>query len=261
MKIAMISDLHLDAATGGVERLPELVAFFEHVKATIVEHDVDVLMMLGDVFDPGARREAELQSVFLRYAFELHSACALGSVWIAGNHDVIERRSDGVATTVLSPLDAVVRYGPLIHGHRGPCVAEEPRVFLFGEEMPRVLVLALPYMARLSGGDYEAHFDTALEELDALPESWKKLPLVVVGHLMFEGMTPGSESEMLRGRDIPFPLERVAALRPALVANGHYHKRETITRGGLEIEIVGAPVHMTFGERDDGARGLLIVEV
>lgn len=257
MKLALISDLHLDAVTGGVERLPELEAFFAHVLRVIQEDRVDVLMMLGDVFDPGARREAALQAVFLRHAMILHQACALGSVWIAGNHDVIERRHDGEVSTVLSPLDNVVRHVDL-RIDRCPDVAEVPRCFLFGDKMR---VLALPYMARASGDDYAHHLDEAIAELESLPSLWKDLPLIVVGHLMFDGMTPGSEAEMLRGRDIPFPIEKIAALRPTFVANGHYHKRETIERGGLQIEIVGAPLHMNFGERDDGARGVLIVEV
>jgi hypothetical protein len=83
----------------------------------------------------------------------------------------------------------------------------------------------------------------------------------VLSHLSLPNMHPGSEEEMPRGREVDFPVERVLELEPAVVLQGHYHARQVVKLRGLEVQVIGAPVRFTFGERADGERGYLLVDV
>ncbi len=49
---------------------------------------------------------------------------------------------------------------------------------------------------------------------------------VVLGHLMVEGIGPGSETmDMARGRDVFLPVEEIRKAWPeAVIVNGHYHE-------------------------------------
>lgn len=258
----MTSDWHLDATTAGVERFGELEQYVEVLEARLEKGDVDIVLFLGDTFDPGSHQEARWGSAMMEWAIALSARARHGGVFLAGNHDVLEMAPAGRPFTVLSPLAVLAEYALDKQIERAPRVAEVPACFKVGKlGEDCCAILALPYVARaLAQTDSYVHaLDTAFERA----ASWAKrgTPLVVVGHLSFEGMVPGSESEMMRGRDVMFPVQRVATLKPALVANGHYHKRQVIRRGDLDIQIVGAPLRMTFGERDDGERGFLMVDV
>lgn len=262
MRLLLTSDWHLDAVTAGHDRWPELERFLCRVEEAIDEHDVDVVAFVGDAFDPGTSQEARWHTELLGWAYRLTRKCQ-ATIWIAGNHDVIEVAHNGEPLTVLSPLARIVdeSNGELYAGTLSRVhVAELPRAIEL--ECPkatggatRAMVLALPYASR-SVTRWAEERDRAF-----MIAAKAGVPVIVLGHLMLEGMIPGSEDEMLRGRDIPLPIELLEELKPVLIANGHYHRREVVRRGAVDIQIIGAPVRMTFGERDDGARGFLIVEV
>lgn len=104
MKILIISDLHLDWVTHGVPRLSDLESALEIVLDTVQAEDVETVLVLGDLFDPdGGSGVFQAMSVAINFASVL-SRADVTSLWIAGNHDVIE---DGSGTTTLSPLAAM----------------------------------------------------------------------------------------------------------------------------------------------------------
>jgi hypothetical protein len=82
--------------------------------------------------------------------------------------------------------------------------------------------------------------------------------VIVIGHLMLEGIAPGSETtDMARGRDVFLP---VAALRAAfpdcVICNGHYHTAQTYKT----VHIPGSLIRLTKGEIGN-VPGYLIVDV
>lgn len=272
MKLLLTSDWHLDAITGGHDRWPELDAYLHEIERAIEKHNVDVFAFLGDACDPGTSQEARWHAEILGWAYRLTLKLE-ASIWIAGNHDVLETSNAGQPCTILSPLARLVKEASEDpHGLPSDVlnrihVIETPRVVRV--ELPsrneKLAIVGLPYMARAVASAEPDAYGVAIDVARYLGATagW---PCVVLGHLMLEGMVPGSETEMLRGRDIPLPIGELGELNPLLVANGHYHRREVVRRTygeskHLDVQIVGAPVHMTFGERDDGARGFLIVEV
>lgn len=265
MRILVTSDWHVDAVTAGVERLPELAEYVSALEDAIHEHGVELVLNLGDCWDPGSLQDPRWARFF--YESQVHLASAVlsrmprdpgldyhlsqafhraGVLCIPGNHDVLDTETP---TSTLSPLRAA----------RAPhvLVLEEPTAYRVGD----LTVLALPYVSRA----YERTdaYNRALgDALEAAERAAANSPVVVIGHLSFDNMHPGSESEdMARGRDVMFPVAAVEEVGPLLVLNGHYHQRQTIRRGKLDIEIPGAPIRFTFGERADGPRGFLILEV
>ena len=255
MKMILFSDIHLDAVTAGKPRLEELEAFLKNIVAATRDIKPDVVAFLGDAFDPGPG-ESKFSAILAHYQRQLRSEFFGTTMWIAGNHDVTEDVWNDRPVTMLSPLREFIDGEDMEDYCR---VAELP-VFTTAASTGFLL---LPHVSATMRNrpEYAEWLDDAFDQA----EHWTTEPnrqLVVLGHLNFDGMHGGSESEeMARGRDMLFPVERVAALKPDFVANGHYHARDVIKRGGLDIHIVGAPIHMTFGERHSGPRGYLVVEI
>lgn len=252
MKILVTSDWHVDAVTAGVERLPELAEYVSALEGAVHDQKIDLVLNLGDCWDPGSVQDPRwgrfvYQSfVHLAEAAREQSSNDVGLIAIPGNHDVVDRSEP---TSTLSPL--------AVAGPRAVAVLEEPTLYRLGG----VAFLALPYVSRAfeRTDGYRRTYDDAIE---AALKAARSSPLVVFAHLAFEGMVPGSEStDMARGREVPFPVDVVGELGASVVLNGHYHARQTIRRGALDIEIPGAPIRFTFGEAKDGPRGFLVVEV
>lgn len=258
MKILLTSDWHLDAVTAGVPRLGEFSKYIGKIVQAVKEHDVDIIAVLGDYFDPGKMNGPELTSVIFDAADRLGGSGADRVIWIAGNHDVVE--SPGGWTTI-SPLDYAIDNGAFCHGNEGKCahhcVFQRPTFSRFTND--EFGVLALPYTSRSSNASEE--LSTALASAEEHRSAEK--PVIVLGHLSVPGAVQGSESkEMARGRDSDLPFDSIAKLSPALVANGHYHKAQVVKGpGGIDVLIPGSPHRFTFGERNDSDKGFLIVDL
>lgn len=252
LKLLVSSDWHLDASTAGLQRFSEVRAFVDTLRGVIHEQRVDLFIHTGDLFDPGHLRESFYQSELLRMAAELNRAATCGSVWLSGNHDVLE---DSGPVTTLSPLAALSRHWLMASPHHQLDVAELPACYTRGP----VALLCLPYVSRaaMDTPGFRSAWVDAFEQAS----SYAGGRLVVLSHLSLPNMHPGSELEMPRGREVDFPVELVLELKPAVVLQGHYHARQVVNVRGLEVQVVGAPVRFTFGERGDGERGYLLVEV
>lgn len=259
-KILMTSDWHVDASTAGVSRFDEARAYVDRLVEACGENEIDIVCFLGDAFDPGSMFEGLWSSFMVEAQFQLTRASRLGSVFIPGNHDVIDS-TEPIST--LSPLETIakryrlVRFSDLDHSR------------VFAPHLPTLIdvfggavaILAMPYVSRAAMRT-EAHreaFVTAMSNARAAKS--RGTPVVVIGHYALPGITPGSEEEMMRGRDVAIPASEFLELGADLVVNGHYHKRQTVVVDGLTVEVVGAPTRFTFGEVGDDLRGYLIVEV
>lgn len=211
MRAVVVSDLHVNAKTAGFERMGDVEeALTKAVDHAIVSR-VDRFIMLGDLADPDS--PSIIRSIVLAQKFAaILDVHGIPSVWVAGNHDVLE---DGYGTTVLDPL-------------RDMCtVVTQPG--MVGD------VLVFPYTPMV-------HHYTPEVILDAQ----EKAPKLILSHLMLEGISIGSESEeFARGRDLFLPIDKIRARWPdVLILNGHYHRRQTY-RG---IEIPGDLCRLTRAE-------------
>jgi DNA repair exonuclease SbcCD nuclease subunit len=251
MRILATSDWHVDAVTAGVERLPEIADHVDALSKYATQRRADLIVACGDYHDPGSVHDPRWTAFVYTSLTKLGHSARSGAIAIPGNHDVVDL--DEPCST-LSGLKAA----------QSPCVSvlELPGVRTVGADEGHIAtVLALPYVSR--GVERSAAYKAALEKALEDAKRYSRFhPLVVITHLAFEGMTPGSETtDMARGREVLFPVSDVEALKPEVVLAGHYHARQTIRRGRLDVHIIGAPIRFTFGEMDEEPRGFLEVEV
>lgn len=246
MRILITSDWHLDWVTAGKPRLPEMCDHIEELIAVVESESIDVVAFLGDAFDPGQMLGPMYGDVVSRAAGRFAWGARMGTIFLAGNHDVIE------TSEPRSTLSSLAGIQPWVDGL---FVAERPCVHDVGD----VRFLLLPYVSRAAWrAGTEADAVRALDAADVRTRGKKKL--VVLGHMTIPGAVMGSESrELARGRDLDLP--SLAELEPDLVVNGHYHRHQVVRHGGVDVVIPGSPLRLTFGEAEDRRKGYLVAEV
>ena len=245
LKINAISDLHLDWSTSGIARFNEGRSALDKAVEDTISRRANVFVFCGDLCNPDSG-----SSVFRCVAAAVAATLTLArhdivSIWLTGNHDVIE---DGSGESTLEPLVAVSRTwsgSDLIHVANGKVAFNR---MLWFRNRPYQFV-CLPFVAT------DRAYDAA-EMIRSLPsggETSLNLPMIVFSHLHLRGIIPGEETQdMPRGRDIWLPdeqLKKISESRPVHVFSGHYHRRQVhTTPSGLEVNIIGAPVRFTHGE-------------
>ncbi len=245
MKILLTSDWHLDTTTIGRPRLPDLVDYVDRLVDIAVTQGAQLIVNLGDTMTPGTHGALDIH-----YACELSNLASriedrgIETIWVAGNHDVIE----GSPYTALAPL--------AMSDRPGRAVVQWPGLV----ETQGCRFLCFPYVAR------DRH-DEAIEAAEAAIDQQRGVsadlggPLVVLSHWYLRGARLGNESiEFQRGRDLWLPTGPLAQLGPALVANGHYHRRQIVKVDGLEILIPGSALALTFNQ-DHDPRGAFLVDL
>jgi DNA repair exonuclease SbcCD nuclease subunit len=236
MKFLLSGDWHGDASTNGLDRFDEIsAAAFTVAKHAAKERDA-VFVFGGDLCDPDTTRSFRAIALAISIAMYLEKN-GVPSIWIAGNHDVIENDR---GSTTLEPLKAVAEKSNLISVHETawPIVVANRRV------------VALPFAARTASYDPEAAV-TKFAQFD---------PHLVVGHLTVLSAERGSESDdFARGRDMIFPVETCRRLwgDRCMLVNHHYHRKQ-ITKDGVHIP--GSLARLRHDE-EQHEPGYLVIEV
>jgi DNA repair exonuclease SbcCD nuclease subunit len=244
MKLLVFSDLHMDAVTAGLQRFEDIRNALLEVVNKAISSEFDCVVFAGDLCNPDSG------SIVIR---ALHAAMlaarALGeanipSIWIAGNHDVVD---DGTGRTTLSPISAVCSMG-------GSCPMSMVQVV---ERAPRVIVvkgvdiLCLPYPSRVSR--YEP--DAEVEKL--YPGFVSERPVIAIGHLDITGALLGSEmTDFARGSSVQWPVTALSRLGVRMSIGGHYHRVQMVN----SVVMVGSLERLRFDECDNRP-GWLEVEV
>jgi DNA repair exonuclease SbcCD nuclease subunit len=235
MRYLITSDWHTDSHTAGHPREAEIDDTIKIIEAACIANRVDVVVNLGDYFDPCTPQDLYWASRLIRHARRLHESALRGSIWIAGNHDTV---ADSRGQTGLSPLAEVADVFPGMH------VCEDPTW------IPEFNFLAIPHPR----GTKTSFQDALSRALSAA-----KSGCVVGAHLTVPGALTGSEStDMARGRDETIPAGGIQGLQPAAVFNGHYHRGQVIGVNGMEVHIPGSIVRHTFAEAGNESAYLLV---
>ena len=247
MKLLITSDWHADARTLGLPRFDDIDQAARATVQAAIDNRVDAYCFLGDLCDPDAGSSV-FRSVELAMSVALTlSQKGIPSIWIAGNHCVIE---DGSGDTVLSPLRPLAKEDPTIK------LFERPGTIAIETESEHVTLVALPLTAT-------SHPYEPAEFVKSIVMGEANGPVIVLGHLTVPGVQPGEETtDMPRGREITFPREHFPASEKHVhLFNGHYHRQQTHELPGFRpVHIPGAPARFTFGD-EQHVPGYLIVEV
>ncbi len=240
-RIVTTSDWHGDWSTDGVPRLEHIADAAMASAQYAIDNKADAYLFLGDLMDPDCGQVAfHVLRFAIDVAMTLHEA-GIPSLWLPGNHDVIE---DGTGATTLDPLTGLAR----VTGGRVKVLDACCPVDLAGVE-----VWAFPFTASCRAYDPPAR----ARAMAAMDDG--KKPIIAAGHLMLDGIHPGSETtDMPRGRDVKLPLEQLRSgkVKPAVILNGHYHQQQC--HDGVWIP--GSLERLVHGE-EKNVPGWLMVEV
>ncbi|MFD9603636.1 exonuclease SbcCD subunit D [Streptomyces sp. NBC_01224] len=239
MRILHTSDWHLGRSFHRVSLLEAQAAYLDHLVATVREHEVDVVLVAGDVYD---RAVPPLSAVEL-FDDALHRLAAAGvpTVMISGNHDSARRLGVGAGL--------IGRAG--IHLRTDPARCATPVVLrdAYGD----VAFYGLPYLEpalvkdvfKAERAGHEAVLTAAMDRVRAdLASRPGTTRSVVLAHAFVAGGEP-SDSE----RDIT--VGGVAAVPAGVfdgvdyVALGHLHGCQTVTD---RVRYSGSPLAYSFSE-------------
>ncbi|KOG22723.1 MULTISPECIES: exonuclease SbcCD subunit D [Streptomyces] len=241
MRLLHTSDWHLGRSFHRVGLLDAQAAFLDHLVATVHAHEVDAVLVAGDVYD---RAVPPLPAVEL-FDTALHRLAGAGvpTVMISGNHDSARRL--GVAAGLIQRAGIHLRTDPAGVGTPVVLADEHGEVALYGLPYLEPALVRDRLGAAKAGHEavLAAAMDRVRADLATRPAGTRS---VVLAHAFVAGGEP-SDSE----RDIT--VGGVAAVPAGIfdgvdyVALGHLHGSQTLTP---RVRYSGSPLAYSFSETD-----------
>ncbi len=263
MRLLHTSDWHLGLGQGSLTRLADHDLFLDWLVQTIIDQQVEVLVVAGDVFD-AVHPPAEAQRQLYGFLARVQSTCLRQVVLVAGNHDSATRLE--APASLLKTLD--------VHVVGGITTQEESLrrclVPLGGPE-PRAVIAAVPYVhewrlglrtTELDAGGVHSAMTTLFTELyariaDLADEMFPGLPLLGTGHLTVGPAT---------AEDAPQAIHQVGLIdtlpasvfdpRYRYVALGHIHRSYPMEEG--RVRYSGSPIPCALPEMATPRKVILV---
>ncbi len=239
MRLLHTSDWHLGRAFHQVNMLGAQAGFIDHLVDTVREHDVEAVVVSGDVYD---RAVPPLAAVEL-FDDALHRLAALGvpTVMISGNHDSARRL--GVGAGLIDRAGIHLRTDPA--GCGTPVVLHDAHGDVAFYGLPYLEPALVKTEFGVDKPGHEAVLAAAMDRVRAdLAGRAPGTRSVVLAHAFVTGGEP-SDSE----RDIT--VGGVAAVPRGVfdgvdyVALGHLHGCQTLTE---RVRYSGSPLPYSFSE-------------
>ena len=256
MKILHTSDWHVGRRIRGRDRSDEHRQVLAEIADLAGEHDVDLTVVAGDVFDtssPTPTAEEIVWSAFLRLA-------SLAPVLvISGNHDSAARLD---AVSPLLEMGRITMVGsPAKPGEGG--VVHLDQLGVRAAMLPFVSQRGIVKVEDMMESDPDQHSGKYSERMKrivaALTEEMTPDTVnLLVGHLtVFDAKHGGGERLAHTVFDYAVP----ATVFPGhltYVALGHLHRQQKVPHPG-QVWYSGSPLQLDFGEVDD-RKGVLLVD-
>ncbi|MGC8401472.1 exonuclease subunit SbcD [Enterobacter mori] len=247
MRILHTSDWHLGQNFYSKSRAAEHEAFLNWLLETAQSHEVDAIIVAGDIFDTGSP-PSYARELYNRFVVNLQqTGCHL--VIVAGNHDSVATLNESrdilafLNTTVVASAGHAPQILKNVTARRVRCCVP----FRFAPARYRTKP------GGLSGGEKQQHLLQAItdyyhqQHTDACTlRGEAAIPVIATGHLTTVG---ASKSDAVRdiyiGTLDAFPAQNFP---PAdYIALGHIHRAQIV--GGCEhIRYCGSPISLSFDE-------------
>ncbi|CDF80452.1 exonuclease SbcD [Formosa agariphila KMM 3901] len=251
MKILHTADWHLGHRLHEQSQVEEQTLFLSWVLDYIIENNIDVLLISGDVFDSGSPSNQSLH-MYYNFLVKLKSTSCESIIITGGNHD-----SPG---TLNAPKDLLKALSIHVVGKASEAIEDE--VFEIEINTEKIIVAAVPYLRdgdirRATAGesfeDLTDKYKTALiKHYEQAAEQCKRIntttaPVIAMGHLFaMGGSISDSEQNIYVGTlghigasDFPSYFDYVAL--------GHLH-RPQIVGDNNKIRYSGSPNVLSFSE-------------
>lgn len=253
MRILHTSDWHIGRTFHGHSTLDALRGVLAELTAQVQQHDVDVVIVAGDVFDSSA----PAGDCYVLLTDTLRGLADAGArvIVTSGNHDSAARLGfqagllrDGISVvtdpaSVGTPITIADEHGP-VHFYGIPYL--EPA--LLRHVWPEV---------RTQEGALTHAMDLVRDDLARRRTTESGTRAVAIAHCFAAGVepTPQLERDIQQGGLDVVPLAAFNGVDYA--ALGHIHGRQRLAE---HIRYAGAPLHYSFGEGDK-PRGSWLVEL
>ena len=255
MRILHTADWHIGQRLHERQRTDEHKEFLDWLLNTIQEHQVELLLVSGDIFDT-ALPSSDSTNLYYEFLYRLYKETNAYAVITAGNHDS--------APHLEAPREFLKRGRIYVVG-----TADDPDGRIFdpdkcivkipdGAASPRVAVAAVPYLSESKL--QHISFETEIEKNERYRERLKAfyaacvadmppgIPKILMGHLFVEdGEESGSERNIqiggataIHASDFPEDVNYVAL--------GHLHRPQTISGTDYPIRYSGSPIPLRFNE-------------
>ncbi|WP_068086046.1 exonuclease SbcCD subunit D [Polycladidibacter stylochi] len=257
-KILHTADWHIGQTLNGWTRSFEHRQFFAELKELVCAHNVDAVIVAGDVFD-NQNPSAQASRMLYEALADLHHVRPhLQVVLVAGNHDPAGRLE---APGVLFERIGVHVCGGIRRDETGVDLSRHLVSLKDKNGVARACVLALPFprAADLPGlhlaheGEEGSPVVAAVRTLydDATQRALlaaNGLPLIATGHLHVGGAeeSEGAERRILIGGEHAVP-HSIFTEELAYVALGHLHKPQKVGRENIRYS--GSPFPLSVAEQ------------
>lgn len=262
MKLLHTADWHVGKTLKGRNRLEEQRAVVWEVVRTAIDHQVDAVLIAGDLYDTSAP-SAEAQSLVFRALLRLARE-GIEVIAIAGNHD--HARSFEALRPLLrvagvecaGEVRAAVDGG--VYRFRARSTGEEAVVAVLPFLSRRHVMRAAEIVADTPAGMAGRYDDAVRQILGHLTAGFGPSTVnLVLAHLTCTGGLMGGgerEAQSILEYHVPasaFPVET------HYVALGHLHRRQVI-HAACPVHYCGSPLAVDFGEQEN-APVVCLVEV
>ncbi len=251
MKILHTADWHLGHRLHEQSQFEEQTLFLEWLENYIIQQEIDVLLVSGDIFDSGSPSNQSLE-MYYRFLMNLKATTCKSVIITGGNHD-----SPGTLNAPKPILDAL---SIKVIGKATEDIKDE--VFKIEVNNEQVIVAAVPYLRdgdirrAVAGETFDELIDkykTALiHHYDAAAEASKEInrknaPVIAMGHLFATGgSVSDSEQNIYVGTLGHIGAEDFNTYFD-YVALGHLH-RPQIIGGNEKVRYSGSPTVLSFSE-------------
>jgi len=252
MKVLHTSDWHLGQQFYEHDRRLEHQAFFTWLLATLVEQQIDLLLVAGDIYHT-ATPSASAENQLYQFIKDVKKQCPqLHVIIIAGNHDSANR--------ILAAQPLLAQFDTHVVG-RFDVSAPSDIILQINTNNKRAVIVAMPFLrssdisslSQTKNGPSYAQGVAKAYEL-ALDHAYKvneqNSPLIVMGHLHAKGGDISSDSErnLVIGGEESISAN-VFGSKANYVALGHLHKAQQVAKNDA-IRYSGTPIPMSFSERN-----------
>ena len=256
MKIIHTADWHLGQTFFEYNRKGEHTLFLAWLREQVKAHEVDVLLVAGDVFDT-PNPSAESQRQFYTFLKDVTAENpTLQVIIVAGNHDSAARLE--APNPLLEAMNVTVR-GVVKRTAAGEIDFDHLIVPLDKDGY----CLAVPYLRQ---GDYPESA-TYAEGVQAMYRELfervqdKDKPIVAMGHLQATGseisQNDRAERTIIGGLECISPEAFDSQI--AYTALGHLHRAQRVS-GRENVRYAGAPLPMSFAEKNN-TQGITLVTI
>jgi exonuclease SbcD len=272
LNILHTSDWHLGRRLYGRMRYDEFEAFLAWLYDTIINRQVDVLIVAGDIFDTMTPSN-KAQALYYEFLGKVSKTCCQHIVIVAGNHD---------SPSFLDAPSQVLKFLNVhVIGTACDDLSDEVLVLDNEDGLAHCIIAAVPYLrdrdVRNSGAGesaqdkdsnviagIRAHYDGVAAiaktyQQQLIDNHQRHVPIIATGHLFAAG-SKTTEDDGVRDLYVGNLGQISASMFDDgfdYVALGHLHVPQRV--GGCEhIRYSGAPIAMGFGEARQQKQVLLI---